>query len=122
MRRWSFPEMTPILLLYLAAGLTDLSTDFARIATAIPGRIGAAAVILETGERAAIRGSERFPMQSVYKFPIAMAVLHEVDSGNLKLDQSIRIERRELVPPALHSPIRDRYPDGGSLPLREILR
>lgn len=114
--------MTTILLLCLAAGLTDLSTDLARIADSTPGHIGAAAVILETGDRAAVRGNEHFPMQSVYKFPIAMAVLHAVDSGKLKLDESVRVDRSELVPPALHSPIRDRYPDGGSLSLREILR
>jgi beta-lactamase class A len=61
-------------------------------------------------------------MQSVYKFPIAMAVLHEVDAGKLALDRPVRIEQREIVPPGLHSPIRDRFPEGGSLPLREILR
>jgi len=95
---------------------------FEQIATAAKGKVGAAAIVLETGESVAMRGDQHFPMQSVYKFPIAMAVLHQVDAGTLKLDQAIRIEKTLLVPPALHSPIRDAHPDGVEMPLREILR
>ena len=93
-----------------------------QIATSAQGKVGAAAMVLETGESVAIRGDQHFPMQSVYKFPIAMAVLRQVDSGILKLDRMVRIEKGELVPPGLHSPIRDAHPNGGEMPLREILR
>ncbi len=34
-----------------------------------------------------LHGDRRFPMQSVFKFHIALAVLSEIDKGNLSLDQ-----------------------------------
>ncbi len=112
----------------IAAIFTSLSVCFItqagleQIAASAQGKVGAAAMVLETGESVGLRADDQFPMQSVYKFPIAMTVLHQVDGGTLKLDQSIRIEKGELVPPGLHSPIRDEHPDGVEKPLREILR
>jgi beta-lactamase class A len=114
--------MIPILVLLSASAAADLGSQLGAIAATAGGPTGAAVLLLETGEHASWRGHDRFPMQSVYKFPIAMAVLHDVDAGKLTLDRAVRIETRELVPPGLHSPIRDRYPDGASLPLREVLR
>ena len=114
--------MIPTLVLLATSAAADLGEQLARIADEAGGHTGAAVLLLETGEHAACRGLDRFPMQSVYKFPIAMAVLHEVDGGRLRLDQPVRIAARELVPPALHSPIRDRFPGGTTLPLREVLR
>src|SRR5436190_10480697 len=112
----------PHLLFLLFLAPADLATDFARIAADAHGHTGAAAMLIETRQSASVHGTDRFPMQSVYKFPIAMAVLHDVDRGLLRLDQIVRVPRAELVPPALHSPIRDRHPDGTSLTLRELLR
>ena len=43
-----------------------------RLAAPAGGRVGAAALLVETGERVLWNGTERFPMQSVYKLPIAM--------------------------------------------------
>ena len=114
--------MITTLVLLSSAAATDLGGQMAQIASAAHGHTGAAALVLETGQRASLRGQERFPMQSVYKFPIAMAVLRDVDRGALALDRPVHIEVREVVPPSLHSPIRDRFPEGGTLPLREILR
>ena len=38
----------------------------------------------------------KYPMESVFKFHIALAVLHEVDRGNLSMDQMIVITKDEL--------------------------
>ena len=67
-------------------------------------------------------GDQKFPMQSVYKFPIAMAVLHQVDSGRLQLEQKVSFDKSDLVSEKQHSPIRCKYPDGGELSLKELLR
>ncbi len=92
-------------------------------AALVHGRVGAAALVVETGERASLPDDGRYPMQSVYKFPIAMAVLHQVDEGKLALDQTVRVTREDLVTPGQHSPIRDAHPQGGAdYPLRELLR
>lgn len=67
--------------------------------------LGVTAVHLESGKRISIRGDERFPMGSVYKFPIALTVLHQVDQGKLTLDREIRVEPKEFGPG--WSPLRD---------------
>lgn len=53
--------------------------------------MGYAALHLETGRRISERGSEAFPMGSVYKLPIGVAVLRRVDAGTMKLDEKITI-------------------------------
>ena len=67
--------------------------------------IGVSAIHLESGERLSVRNMERFPMGSVYKFPIALAVLRRVDIGTLSLDQVITIEPRDFS--TGWSPLRD---------------
>lgn len=61
------------------------------------------------------------PMQSVFKFPIAVVVLSEIDKGNLELDQEIGIKKKDL-PANTWSPIRDKYPNGAQLTIAEILQ
>jgi beta-lactamase class A len=68
--------------------------------------IGVSAIHLESGKRLSVRNTERFPMGSVYKFPIALAVLRRVDAGTLSLDQVVTIEPRDFAPG--WSPLRDR--------------
>ena len=110
--------------LAMAAGgdLTGLSAELDRIARETDGTLGAAVRLVETGETVVLNGDGRFPMQSVYKAPIGMAVLHEVDAGRLSLDAPIRVEAADLVPSGMHSPLRDAHPKGGVVPLRELLR
>ncbi|MEH3114344.1 MAG: class A beta-lactamase, subclass A2 [Pedobacter terrae] len=67
-----------------------------------------------------INGDEHFPLQSVFKFHIALAVLSQVAKGKFSLSQKIKITKKDLLPD-LYSPIRDRYPNGVTLPLSEIL-
>ncbi|MEO8661055.1 MAG: class A beta-lactamase, partial [Bryobacteraceae bacterium] len=114
--------MIPVLLLLLLAA-APLQEAMIKAAAPARGRVGAAAVVLEEGETASIGGSERFPMQSVYKFPIAMAVLAEVDAGRMRLAQTVRVEASDLVTAGQHSPIRDEHPHGAAdYTLAEILR
>lgn len=61
-----------------------------------------------------------FPMQSVYKFPLAICVLHKVDRGELSLDQKLHIGKKDWG--KLYSPLRDQYNAAEvDLSLREIL-
>jgi len=112
-----------VVLAMMASGdLTGLGSELDRIARETDGTLGAAVRIVETGETVVLNGDGRFPMQSVYKAPIGMAVLHEVDAGRLSLDAPIRVEAADLVPSGMHSPLRDAHPKGGVVPLRELLR
>jgi beta-lactamase class A len=81
-----------------------------------------AVAFIGADETAAFKGTDRFPMQSVYKLPIGMTVLHQVDQGKLKLDQKVKVSPAEYVRRGQHSPIRDQHPRGVELSLGEILR
>ncbi len=83
--------------------------------------IGVAAIHVESGRRVSVRGNERFPMGSVYKFPIAIAVLHRVDHGKLSLEQKVTIAPKDFAPG--WSPLRDEANGAPiTLTLRELLR
>ena len=67
-----------------------------------------------------INGNAHFPMQSVFKFHIAMVMLSEIDKGHFALDQKVDISKKELLPDTW-SPIRDQYPNGTSLTIGELI-
>ena len=99
-----------------------LQDQFAAIGRTSGGRLGVFVQLLETAETAGLNEAERFPMQSVYKLPIAMAVLEQVDRKALTLNQKISLSAKDMVP-GLHSPMRDRYPNGGiDVSVRELIR
>lgn len=100
----------------------ELQNQIREIAAIAKGKVGVSATVLETGESVSFNADIQFPMQSVYKFPIAMAVLKQVDDGKLKLDQKVRIEKSDFVRAGQRSPIRDKNPNGVELSLSEILR
>jgi beta-lactamase class A len=97
-----------------------------RLQTAIRGaggRVGVGAMWLDSGATVLLRGDEHFPMQSVYKLPIAMAALAAVDRGVLALEQDIRVTRDDLIPEAGHSPLRDAHPAGDvDVSVKDLLR
>jgi beta-lactamase class A len=62
------------------------------------------------------------PMQSVFKLPLALTVLHQVEQRTLSLDQPVRFLPQDRIPRA-YSPLQDQHPNGGvDVPLRELLR
>ncbi len=105
-----------------SVGSEKLRNEFVRIAETAQGKVGVAATILETGEAVNLAGEQHYPMQSVYKLPIAMTVLHLADQGKINLQEKIPILKSDLVMEKLHSPIRDKNPNGGSLTVSEIIR
>lgn len=75
----------------------SLERELAELASRSDGRIGVAAIHLETGRRAAFNGDRRFPMASVYKLPIAIAALQRVDTGTVSLADSVNVTPEEFV-------------------------
>ncbi len=59
------------------------------------GRIGVA-VIFDSSDTIAINGRDRFEMQSVFKFPLALAVANHIDIKGSSLDEKISISGNEL--------------------------
>ena len=62
------------------------------------------------------------PMQSVFKFPLAVTALHLVEQGKFSLDQPIRFLPSDRILPHTHSPLQDKYPEANvDVSLRELL-
>jgi beta-lactamase class A len=102
--------------------LKRLYEQIEQISRAAQGRVGVAVTVLETGESVALNPNQQFPMQSVYKLPIGMAVLNKVDRKELKLEQKVRVQTSDFVTARQHSPIRDNHPQGVELSVAELLQ
>ena len=64
---------------------------------------------------------KKLPMQSVFKYHIALAVLDLVDKGKLSLNQKVFIKKSELLPNTW-SPIREKNPEGNfEMPISELI-
>jgi beta-lactamase class A len=74
-----------------AFAATPLETEIASIASRIDSVVGVSALHIESGRRLSIRGSERFPMGSVYKFPIGITVMRDIDKGRMLIDRKVMI-------------------------------
>lgn len=97
-------------LILLAASPAFADWDKARLDAGIKsieqtakGRLGVALLDLRDRKSWSHRGTEPFPMQSVFKLPLAVAVLQAVEAGKLKLDQKITVTRNDLS--LYHSPL-----------------
>jgi beta-lactamase class A len=83
--------------------LKNLERAVARLAGLSGGTLGVTAVHIETGRRVAFNGTERFPMASVYKFPIALRLLQRVERGEVSLDDAVKLGETDFR--IGHSPI-----------------
>ena len=79
-----------------------------QIGNGFEGTIGIAVTGVELGNMLTIQNAIRYPMQSVYKFPLATAVLAQVDQHILTYDQKVHITRDGLKPETW-SPMRDSF-------------
>lgn len=107
---------------FAAFSQNDPETELEQYANGISGKVGVHALLIETGETISYNADQRFPMQSVYKFPIAMTVLDQVDKRKLSLDQVIHVTPSEYIPKQGYSPIREKYPEGVDLTIQELLK
>lgn len=70
-----------------------------------------------------INGDKHLPMQSMFKFHLALAVLHQVDQGKLSLEKNISLDKK-LMDSYKHlwSVLRKKYPEGANVSLKEVLK
>jgi beta-lactamase class A len=115
------PAATPLPKLELKRD-AELEKKFAEIAKDARGKVGVAAVVLETGEAALLNADDHYAMQSVYKLPISMAVMDQVGQDKLDLDEQIGVTKEDFVLPGQVSPLRDKNPNGGVFTIRELIR
>ncbi len=78
--------------------LERLAQEIARLSKVGGGTVGATAIHIETGRRVSLNGKDRFPMASSVKVPIAAQLLTRVDRGEVRLDEMIAVEAKDLHP------------------------
>ena len=78
--------------------LQRLEREITRLSAVSGGVVGVTAIHLETGRRVSLNGSDRFPMASTFKVPIAVQLFTRIDKGEVKLDQMIEIKQSDLHP------------------------
>ena len=96
----------------------ELEAKLRAIAAETGGTLGVKVVHLESGRTAGLEVRGRFPMASVYKLPIAVVVLSEVDAGKLKLDQEVDVRPGELRRTGARV---DAWTPGGRAPLAKLV-
>lgn len=85
--------------------------------------VGVAIRGINSQDTISINGNKNLPMQSVFKYHLALAVLHQVDQGKLSLEKVISLDK-ELIESYKHlwSPLRKKYPNGGEVILADMLK
>jgi len=100
--------------------IKDLTKSFQAVADkAAPAVLGVGVRDIQTGQTVVFNGDRRFPLQSVFKAPLGAAVLAEVDSGKLRLDETVTIRDIDLSPP--FSPVADAWPARTDYSIAELL-
>lgn len=89
----------------------SLRKELQAVAVKYKAKIGLGIIHIESGDTLTLGNGLRYPMLSVYKFPLALAVLDHIDRGNLKLDQVYHVETKDLLDETW-SPLKKQYPDG----------
>jgi len=78
--------------------LTRLLGELERLEPLSGGRLGIAAIHLETGREVHLHADESFPMASSYKVPIAVQLLTRVDQGEVSLSDMVELGPEDLHP------------------------
>ena len=77
---------------------------------------------IDPNDAVSINGDQHLPMQSVFKLHIAATALYQIDQGKFRLQDSISLTP-ELISKyqKLWSPLREKYPEGGNITIKEII-
>ncbi|MGB6845455.1 MAG: class A beta-lactamase [Candidatus Acidiferrales bacterium] len=106
-----------------AFGQTTLQQQIRAIAAGAHGKVSVACSLPSSRLKCDLDPHAHRPMQSVFKFPLAVATLHLVEQGKFTLDQPVRFLPGDRILPETYSPLQDKYPDAEvDVPLRELLQ
>ncbi len=74
------------------------AADLADLAAELGGTVGVCARNLATNASLAIEADELFPLASVFKIPIMVEVMRQVDRGDLRLDERLTLTEADKSP------------------------
>ncbi len=73
-----------------------LQTTVDSIAKSVKAKIAVASINLETGDTFYYNATDHVPTQSTIKFPLAIMIMKQVDSGKISLDEKFILTKDEL--------------------------
>jgi beta-lactamase class A len=112
-----------VLFAYPAIAQQTLQQQICAIAADAHGKVSVACSLPGTPLDCDIDPTAHPPMQSVFKFPLAMTILHQVEQGKLTLDEPIPFRQSDLISPKPHSALQNKYPQAGvDVPLQNLLQ
>src|SRR5688572_7658127 len=78
-------------------GLEELEERLKAICDRAGGTVGLSLIHIESGKTISINGKSQLSLYSVFKLPLAIAVLKDVEENRLRLDQKIHVTPAEIV-------------------------
>jgi beta-lactamase class A len=91
-----------------AAETNDLEDKLRAIASEAQGKVGVACSLPGTVLKCNLNADTKSPMQSVFKLPLALTVLHQVEQGSLALDDTIHFRPDDRILPHTYSPLQEK--------------
>ena len=79
-----------------AQTIETLQSKISEILETKDATVGVAVFAGHSDESISINGNKRLPMQSVFKYHIAVAILDQVDKGNLSLSDKLEVTKKDL--------------------------
>jgi beta-lactamase class A len=76
----------------------DLERRLKAIVDRAQGTVGLSVVHIESGKTTSINGQTQLPLYSVFKLPLAVAILKDVEEKRLQLDQKVHITPDDIIP------------------------
>ena len=111
------------LLSSIVSAQTPLQNEIRKIAADAHGTVSVSCSLPGSSLNCDLEPHSHPPMQSVFKLPLAVCALHQIEQGKFSLDQPIRFLPSDLFPQGTFSPLQDKYPSANvDVPLRELLR
>nr|AIA10832.1 classA_beta_lactamase [uncultured bacterium] len=92
-----FPPGVPLTLTQESDNV-ELSARLQKLCDRAGASIGLALMHVETGRTVEIQGKTSLPLYSVFKLPLAIAVLKDVEENRLRLDQKVRVTPADVAP------------------------
>ncbi len=111
-----------LLLAGSAVAQAPLRQQIRGIAAEAHGTVSVACSLPGTALNCDLNPNSHPPMQSVFKLPLAITVLHQIELGKHSLDEPVRFMVEDRIPHA-YSPLQDQFPDAGvEVSMRHLLQ
>src|SRR5580700_10771334 len=108
-----FRFFTTLLALMSAANVLaqpNLQQQLGAIAAEAKGKVSVACSLPGSPINCDLNPHAHPPMQFVFKLPLAVMTLHQIERGALSLDQAIPFRESDRILPHSYSPLQDKYP------------